>query len=191
MVRTCKIILQLLKHNTDYAVQEKGKKIHLSHCSGETISALNRTSALSRDFAAIDSVRFSKSPCPKKVALYYQKDKGAWVYVDCPTFSTVQTFRSTLWCMKLNMVSEAKRFWVQVSAFAVKTKKMLALFLSTFRPFWATRERGWSMWIARPSPPVCILDSTGWCMKLNKRYQVFRMKIQTKKHVRVFGLVDM
>ena len=41
-------------------------------------------------------------------------------------------------------------------------------------------------WIAQPSPSVQAFDSTGWCMKLNKRDQVFRLKIQNMKHVAVF-----
>ena len=54
--------------------------MHLSHCSGETISALNRTSAFKRDFAAIDSVRFSKSPCQKKICNNLSK-KGAKIFI--------------------------------------------------------------------------------------------------------------
>ena len=54
--------------------------MHLSHCSGEKISALNRTSAFKRDFAAIDSVRFSKSPCQKKICNNLSK-KGAKIFI--------------------------------------------------------------------------------------------------------------
>ena len=54
------MLITILKHER---MKEKKKKqeCDLSHSSGETISALNRTSDFKRDFAVIDSVRFSKS----------------------------------------------------------------------------------------------------------------------------------
>jgi hypothetical protein len=61
-------------------IWKKVKEMHLSHCSGETISALNRTSAFKLDFAATDSVRFSKSPCEKKFVLSYKRKGPSWLY---------------------------------------------------------------------------------------------------------------